>query len=180
MKTAPLTALVLGGFLTLLSGQAFAASTVTEAFLANVKPNLAFLDASGRLAADRAKAPAVRTYAQGGAAEAATVADALDHRPVMVADAGVITGRSVAAAQDGLGQAANGRQPLGRADLDGLAKLSGRKFLDAFWLKQLDALSQLRADYQSYAERGDDPALVAMAQRELRAVERRLTLLTKI
>ena len=53
----------------------------------------------------------------------------------------------------GLGQAANGRAPLGRADLDGLAALSGRKFLDAFWLKQLDALSQLRADYTSYAER---------------------------
>ena len=94
-----------------------------------------------------------------------------------------MTGRSVAiddAPKGGPAMAANGRAPLGRKDLDALLKLSGRKFDDALWLKQVDALSQLRADYQAYADDGDDPALAAMAQRELPKVEHRLELLSKI
>ena len=183
MKTTALTALVLAGAAALFSGQAFAASSITDAFLANVTPNVSFLEASSKLALDRSKSGSVRFYAQGEIAEVSMVADALSHPAPVVADAGTVTtGRSVAIASgaDGFGQAANGRPPLGRADLDSLRKLSGRKFLDAFWLKQLDALSQLRADYQSYAAHGDDPALVAMAQRELHAVENRLALLTRI
>ena len=179
MKIAALTAVAFAGLVALSTGQASAASSITDAFLANVTPNLAFLDASSRIALDHAKAAAVQGYARGEMTETAAVAEALGSRATVVADAGeVATGRSVAV--EGLGQAANGRAPLGRTDLDGLAKLSGRKFLDAYWLKQLDALSQLRADYQAYAARGDDPALVAMAQRELRNVENRLALLTKI
>ena len=170
---------------------AHAASPITEAFLANVRPNVEFLDRSSKLAADKSDSAAVRDYAQGELADAVKTASLIDRwAPGMTAVASaapvdanaLITGRSVSVdgPTGGLGQAANGRAPMGSKDLDALAKLSGRKFLDAFWLKQLDALSQLRADYQAYADDGDDAALVAMAQRSLPEVEHRLALLSKI
>ena len=163
---------------------ASAASLITDAFMANVKPNVAFLEQSSKLALGRSTSAPVLAYAQTGAADATRLAEAVSN-VVPTAEASLntemLTGRSVAIdGETGLGQAANGRKPRGDKDLANLTALSGRKFLDAYWLDQLDALSQLRADYEKYAEDGDDPALVAMAKRELPAVEHRLALLSKI
>ena len=179
------TALVVMAF-----APAKAASPITEAFLANVRPNVEFLDRSSKLATERSASAAVREYAQGEMADAINTATLIERwAPARIAVASaapdanaLITGRSVSVdgLTGGMGQAANGRSPMGDKDLDALAKLSGKKFLDAFWLKQLDALSQLRADYRAYADDGDDAALVAMAQRALPEVEHRLALLSKI
>ena len=95
-----------------------------------------------------------------------------------------ITGLAFMAANLGaleiLGQAANGRTALGRGGVASLAQLRGRGFDDALWLKQVDALSQLRADYRAYADDGDDTALSKLAERELPRVEARLAALSKM
>ena len=107
----------------------------------------------------------------------------MNHVAIASNDSAVLmTGRSVAidGPTAGLGQSANGRQPLGEADVASLAKLNGRKFNDAFWVAQVDALSQLRADYQAYIDDGDDSTLIAMAKGELSKVEARLAALSKI
>ena len=192
MKTITLRALTVAG-LALAAAPAFAASSaspMTEAFLANVKPNVDFLDRSSHLAADRTSDAAVRTYARAEAGDAVRTAELLKgvapnsgRTAVASADSAVLmTGRSVAidGPTAGLGQSANGRQPLGDVDVASLAKLNGRKFNDAFWVAQVDALSQLRADYQAYIDDGDDAALIALAKRELANVEGRLAALSKI
>lgn len=189
MRSIRLCAMLIAGIVSLAATPSFAASPITNAFKANVEANIDFLDRSARLALDKTKTAVVRDYARGAVAEAGRTADALGR--VMPADLAVasprdsealMTGRSVAI--DGVkpvaGQAANGRAPMGEKDLAALARLDGRKFDDAFWLKQLDALSQLRADYQSYADDGDDPALAALSETELTRVEQRLALLAKI
>ena len=165
---------------------ALGASAVTDLFMANVKANVAFLDQSGKLAAKHSVSVAVRSFAKAeiaasfrtaemlnGVAPAAQVAELSPDRDA------VLTGRSAAIVPP-LGQAANGRSALGQGDVATLAKLDGRSFDDALWLKQVDALSQLRADYRTYAASGDDEVLVAVAKRELPKVEARLLALSKI
>ena len=169
---------------------AFAVSPMSNAFVANVKANLDFLAKSSALGRSRATTPAARAFAAAQASDAArsdiALEDALPNggsTKLASADADVLmTGRSVAidVPTGGIAKAANGRAPLGEKDFAALAKLSGKKFDDALWLKQLDALSQLRADYQAYADDGDDPALGALADRELPKIEARLKALTKI
>ena len=168
------------------STPALAASAVTDLFMANVKANVAFLDQSGKLAASRSASPVVRDFAKAEVADAFQTAEMLDGvaPATQVAAASpdtdvVVTGRSAFTAPS-LGQAANGRTALGRGDVAGLTQLKGRKFDDALWLKQVDALSQLRADYETYAARGDDAVLVAVARRELPKVERKLLALSKL
>ncbi len=192
MKAIALRTVLLGGLFSVAIAQApaWAASPITVAFLANVKPNIVFLDRSSRLAVDRSSSATLRAYAQDEVPEVTRSAQLLNGTAPNVqpsafasADANaLVTGRSVSVdgPTGGAGQSANGRQPLGEADVVDLSKMSGRKFTDAFWLKQVDALSQLRADYQAYVDDGDDSALVAMAKRELIVVEHRLALLSKI
>ncbi len=162
---------------------------MSEAFLANVRPNVVFLDRSSRLAADHTGDVALRSYARAESLDAVRTVELLKgvapakQTAVASNDSAVLmTGRSVAidGPTAGPGQSANGRQPLGEADVASLTKLSGRKFNDAFWVAQVDALSQLRADYQAYIDDGDDAALIAMAKRELRSVEDRLAALSKV
>ena len=193
MKFAGLGAVLLLGAMSLnAASSANAASPITSAFLANVNRNVDFLHQSSELATVHARSGAFQAYARGEAVESVKTAEALSSigaaRPTMVAqvepaDTGALmTGRSVAidAAKGVPGQAANGRAPLGAQDVAALGKLSGKAFDDAFWLKQVDALCQLRADYQAYLDDGDDASLVALAKRELPAVERRLAVLAKI
>ena len=165
---------------------AFAASTVTDLFMANVRANVAFLDQSGKLASTHSTSTAVRSFARVEIADAFRTAEMLNGvaPPVQFAEASpdrdvVITGRSAAVVPP-LGQAANGRTALGAGDVEDLAALKGRSFDDALWLKQVDALSQLRADYETYAASGDDEVLVAVAKRELPKVEARLASLSRI
>lgn len=169
------------------------ASPITKALVANVKTNLDFLDQSAALASTRARKADMRTFARNERSDASEMTASLQAALPVSADAEVamlaprdadalMTGRSVAVdvPPGGPAQAANGRAPMGEADLAQLGKLSGKAFDDAFWLKTLDALSQLRADYQAYLDDGDDPALVALAKRQLPAVERRLAALAKV
>ena len=189
MNKIRLCAAVLASALSLTVAPAFAASPISSAFMANVRANLDFLARSSELAVGHAASSAARDFARSEAADVARTSVALDEaRPsegtkLAAADTdALMTGRSVAidAPIGGPAKAANGRAPLGAKDLDALAKLSGKTFDDALWLKQVDALSQLRADYQAYADDGDDPALGAMAERELPKVEARLAALSKI
>ena len=190
MKSIRLAAAALVGMLALAGSPAFAASPMSNAFVANVKANLDFLAKAGDLGRTRAGTEGAKAFAEAEAADAArsdvALAEAMPSSgttKLASADSDVLmTGRSVAidVPVGGMPKAANGRSPLGDKDLAALAKLSGKKFDDALWLKQLDALSQLRADYQAYADDGDDPALGALAERELPKVEARLRALTKI
>ena len=174
----------------LLSAPVLAASPISNAFLANVQANVDFLAKSSQLALDRSTSRPARAFAQAEAADSARMNVALNEaKPaegatkLAAADTdALMTGRSVAidVPVGGRAKAANGRSPLDGNDLDALSKLSGKKFDDALWLKQVDALSQLRADYQAYADDGDDPALGALAERELPKVEARLAALSKI
>ena len=169
-----------------------AASPMTDAFLANAGVNIGFLDRSSRLALDHSDAGAVRSFARAEAQEAAKVASALGEsvpaeRPSKVAAEegdGIQTGRSVAVdeapASEASDLAANGRTPIGQADVAQLKRLNGRAFDNLYWEKQLDALSQLESDYRTYITHGDDPALVALSQRELPKIMNRLASLTKI
>ena len=189
MITIRLGAAFLVGALAVSANPAFAASPISNAFIANVQANVDFLAQSSRIALDRSTSVVLRGFAQTEAADAVRIDMALaEARPsegtkLAAADTdALMTGRSVAidAPTGGPAKAANGRSPMGRADLAVLGKMSGKKLDDALWLKQVDALSQLRADYQAYADDGDDPALAALAQRELPKVEARLAALSKI
>lgn len=177
-----------------MTAPAFAASPITEAFLANVRPNVEFLQRSSRIAADRAATPQTRDYARGEADEITRTSVALevfsvsDHRFAVAAATvgtdGVLTGRSahvdVPVEPAGLGQSANTRMPMGADELATLRTLSGKSFDDFYWTAQVDALSQLRADYRQYMSAGDDSALRDLARRELPKVEHQLLLLSKI
>ena len=169
---------------------AFAASPISNAFMANVKANVDFLAKSSQLSAERSTSSAARDFARDQAAEASRTELALnDATPtdgsakLAAVDTGALmTGRSVSidAPTGGQAKAANGRVPMGGRDIAAIAKLSGKSFDDTLWLKQVDALSQLRADYQAYVDDGDDPALAKMAERELPKVKARLEALSKI
>lgn len=177
---------------TLASAPASAASATTAAFLSNLGSNVDFLDRSSRTALDHSSAAAVRSFARAEAQEAAKVASALgDAMPadyaskVAAVDAdGLLTGRSVAVDEVAGGEtggiAANGRSPLGRAELTQLMGTTGASFDNLYWEMQLDALSQIESDYRTYIASGDDAALVALSKRELPKIMKRLVDLTKI
>ncbi|MBE7219567.1 MAG: DUF4142 domain-containing protein [Caulobacteraceae bacterium] len=176
------------GVLSLPASPALAASPISNAFVANVQANLDFLAQSSRMASERADTNAMKTFAADQLADAERTHVALDEvRPatgkLAAADTdALMTGRSVAidAPTGGPAKSANGRAPLGDYDISSLSELKGKAFDDALWLKQVDALSQLRADYRAYADDGDDPALSKLAERELPKVEARLAALSKL
>ena len=190
MNKIRLAAVALVGALAVSATPVFAASPMSNAFVANVKANLDFLAKASELGQARASSAGARAFARDEASDAArsdvALAEAMPSEgatKLAAADTDVLmTGRSVAIDQPvgGIAKAANGRSPMGTKDLAALAKLSSKAFDNALWLKQLDALSQLRADYQAYADDGDDPALGALADRELPKIESRLKALTKI
>lgn len=177
------------GVLSLPASPAFAASPISNAFVANVQANLDFLAQAGRMASDRADTSAVKSFAADQLADSERTHVALDAaRPaggagLAAADTdALMTGRSVAidAPTGGPAKSANGRAPLGAYDISSLSELKGKAFDDALWLKQVDALSQLRADYRAYADDGDDPALSKLAEQELPKVEARLAALSRL
>ncbi len=65
---------VIVSFSTVVSARA--ASPITDAFLANVRPNVEFLDHSSKLAAEKSASAAVHDYAQSESAEAVFTASA--------------------------------------------------------------------------------------------------------
>lgn len=162
---------------------AFAASPMTTAFVANLVPNLDFLERSSRLALDHAGASGLHSFAAAEVDQipsATAVAQWFDPglKVAQAADlAPLQTGRSVAT---GAKAPVDPRTPLGRAELDALAKLQGKAFDDLYWEKQVDALKQVESDYATYIAVGDDPVLRALATRELPKVRQRLQALTRL
>ena len=223
MKTMTKLATVLATGSLLISGAlpAFAASAATEAFVANVQPNVDFLNSASRLALKTSTNARIRTFAKAEAIEQTIAGNSLVaynetntsrgeavalgvnpavgplgpiggivNLPLNVA-AGVttgvtdgvgdvLTGRSVAldpvaAAPMAAPPAVTGRLlPAGKNDLDRLEALKGARFDNLYVATQRDALRQLTTLYTDYIANGDDPALRALASRELPSVERRL------
>ena len=189
MTSFKLRAAVLSGLLALTAAPAFAASPISNAFVANVQANLDFLAQSSQMAVDHGKSVSARAFAADQLADAERSHGALNAAQpaggaaLSAADTdALMTGRSVAidTPAGGPAKSANGRAPLGDHDLSSLSELKGKAFDDALWLKQVDALSQLRADYRAYADDGDDTALIKLAERELPRVEARLAALSKM
>ena len=195
---------------------AFAASAATDAFVANVHPNVDFLDNSSRLAMTNASSSKLRAFAHDEATDqtlagnqlvawtqtrtatgvaattgvpvvgegvAPVVAAPLDVAEGVTTGVGdVLTGRSVAidVPLDApvitvTRTAAPGTLlPSEETDMSRLRAMSGRRF-DAFYkTTQTDALRQLVTLYTDYMRDGDDPALRAMAARQLPIVRHRL------
>ena len=70
--------------------------------------------------------------------------------------------------------------PAGQDDLARLRGLSGRQFDALYKATQGDALRQLVVLYRGYAADGDDPALRAIAARELPHVEARIAQVSRL
>ncbi len=169
---------------------ALAASPATDVFLANLAPNVDFLDQSSRFALTNSKNARVHDFALVQAREQTLAANAIDEwrqgnaagsQPGRQAsgDGPLLTGRS-AAVEGRSAAVADQRMPMGQEDLDSLEGLSGGDFDEQYRVKQRDALRQVEADYQDYIARGDDPMLLALASRELPKVRQRLMLLGRI
>ena len=159
---------------------AHAASPATEAFLANVMPNVDFLDRSSRMALENSKSARVKEFARGQAADQTVAANALYDitKGAPAAMEQLQTGRSVAV--DGqVRPIIDNRLPLGQEDLDSIEGLNGIEFDEAFRAKQRDALNQVKTDYETYLATGDDPALKAVAAKELPKVKKQIAALTK-
>ena len=191
MKSIRFSAVILAAAVAFAAqSPARASSQITSAFLANLQTNVAFLDKSSRVAADHAQNGDIRAFASGEITEQSQLASGLNNlMPLIASTDAVVTGRSVAidgqtgpdaVAPETSSQAANGRAPMVQQDVSKLAGMSGHAFDNLYWQQQLDALSQIEADYRAYIANGDDPVLVAMAKTELPKIVRRLELLSKI
>ena len=231
MKSSALLAgVVASASLLALAGPAACASPATDAFVANVRPNVDFLDRSSRLALDKSSTGAVRAFAHREAMEQTVAANSLvawtqtntargedvalgrplqgsvaappapagDLAAVPFGIAGdvtngvgdLVTGRSVAidrpltvtpnaTAPDA--PTLGGRLlPAGADDLSRLQAMSGRQFDALYRSTQLDSLRQLATLYRDYAANGDDPALRAMARRELPRINARIVGLRRL
>lgn len=161
-----------------LTGHAAAASASTEAFLANVAPNVDFLDRSSRMALQNSKSPRLKDFARSQATTQTLAANAIFDVSSKLADAPVQSGRSVATGT--MAASVDARLPLGQEDLDSIEGLNGIEFDEAFRAKQRDALLQIQSDYETYLASGDDPALKAIAAKELPEVRKKLATLSKI
>lgn len=154
-----------------------AASPATEAFLANVTPNVDFLDRSSRMALENSGSLRLKDFARGQATSQTMAANALFDATTKLADAPVQTGRSVSTASVA---PVDARLPLGQEDLDSIEGLKGVEFDEAFRAKQRSALMQVQTDYETYLATGDDVALKAIAEKALPDVKRKIAALSKI
>lgn len=205
------TLLAVGSLFVVGAGaQAMANSAMTDAFVANVSPNVDFLDRSSRMALDKTRNPGVRAFAHREALEQTIAANSLVAwtqantvpgaavalgTPVIpvagvlvvpteapAATAQVVTGRSVAEDRP-LTVTRAPRETTGSGTGDTLAQLSaldGREFDALYRSTQGNSLRQLRAIYTDYAQHGDDAGLRAMAIRELPKINRRLSELRRL
>ena len=157
-----------------------ATSPVTARFLDNVTPNVDFLDRSSRIAILDTKDTKLRDYAKATATDATNTANALYDwsqagKTGNGAEAPLQTGRSAA-----VDQVPDNRLPRGQEDIDALYGSEGVEFSTQYRQAQIDALTQVQADYQDYIAHGDDPTLKALAVRELPKVTKRLAAAQKI
>ena len=209
-----------------ISTSAFAASAMSEAFVANVRPNVDYLDLSSRAALDQSSSPAIRSFAYSEAKEQTITGNSLvawtqtnTARGEAVALGSPVTG-PLAPVTDlavlplnvatgvttgvttGVGDVLTGRSvavdaplvvtpapqpPVGsqllpseQDDLARLKTMNSHDFNVLYKSTQLDALRQLATLYRDYERDGDDPALRAIAARELPRVTRRIAELRRL
>ena len=227
-RSTVLVGIVASASLLALAGPAAAASSATDAFVANVRPNVNYLDDASRLALDKSKSPAVRAFAHREAMEQTIAGNSLVAwtqtntargedvalgRPLPgsatplapVADLAAVPLDVVGDVTNGVGALATGRSvaidrpltvtpnvdrnaptlggqllPSDAEDMSRLRDLSGREFDALYRSTQLDSLRQLSVLYREYAANGDDPALQALARRELPKVNARIVELRKL
>ena len=191
-KVSTFAVLVVAGF-TLAGSVApvSAASAVTTAFIDDVTPNVDLLDRSSRLALNNSQDAHIRAFARAEATEQTLTANDFydwsqaDARRVLVAtngsvsEDGVITGRSVAIDKPVI--AVPEQMPSSnQEDVDRLYGLTGKEFDQAYKAVQVTALKGLVVSYQEYITNSDEPALKAIATRELTKINRRLVELDRL
>lgn len=175
-----------------------AASSASRAFLANLIPNVDFLDRSSRFALDNSKNARLRAFALSEAREQTRAADALydwtlaNAHPMTASTApaegldktptgSIKPAWPAFAPTDGkAGGKTDDRVPLGQEDIDSLEGLEGQAFDAEYKEKQRGALEQVEADYRDYLAKGDDLALLVLAKRELPRITKRRASLGKI
>ena len=197
-----------------VSAPALAASAQSDAFVANVRPNVNFIDVSSRMALDKSPSRAVRGFAYREARDSTITANSLvawtqtntlrgeavaigtpvlpvlplaaDLAFTSVAVAGgIVTGRSVGIdtplTVQPVATPVSGRLlPSEQDDMSRLQARSGRDFDILYKSTQLDALRQLSTLYSDYQVNGDDPALRAIAVRELPKINARISELRRL
>ncbi len=171
-----------------------AAEEITPAqYVANVRQHVAFLDQASKLAADRASHDKLRSFAKAQAEEQEAVSKDLQvweagqptgglTSPMAVAsteDGGLattsdtlITGRSAAIDQKddtGVLMASPGVVVMPQ-----LSNLKGESFDELYETTQATSLKELQGLYEAYSMTGNDPALRALALRELPRVKQRI------
>ncbi len=171
-----------------------AASTETDAFVANVRLNAFFLSRSSSLANDRSENTSLRAFADQEANAEEIVVETIDRRtapeiaqtaPVTVASNDLVTGRSVAVDQAPLDDTfaappgSGALMPAAMITLDRLSASKGHAFDTLYKATQVNALRQLAGFYDAYSMTGDDPALKQMARSELAATNERMAELAR-
>jgi len=177
-------------------------SNRTAAFVANVVPNVNFLNDSSRMALDRSSNPVIRREAYRIALEQTIAGNSMtawaDTNPPLMTGRSAYTGDPITGLATlplnvivGVGNTVTGGNIVasgdGRAllrsqseDLSRLSASSGASF-DIFYRDtQLDSLRQLATLYTDYAAVGDDPALRNLAQSELPKIRMRIKELNRI
>jgi predicted outer membrane protein len=170
---------------------AHAASSITNAFITDVNPNVDLLDRSSRLALDNSQNAKLRAFAKSEARQETLVANAIydwtqaDAHPVAVASneqagtGAILTGRSVAIDKPKV--AIPEQMPsANQEDIDRLYGLTGGEFDAAYKAVQVTAIKALIVSYQEYITNSDEPALKAIATQELPKLNQRLAELDKI
>ncbi len=177
----------------------------TERFLANLVPNVDFLDRSSRFALTNSKDARLKKYAFDEARDQTLAANDLydwsqaSGLSAMSAIAGKAwqghgsgadldrtptgsTPTSGAAQTPAYNEpvATDDRLPRGQEDLDSLEGLEGSDFDSEYKEKQKDALSQIQTDYSDYLAHGDDPRLLDLARRQLPQVKKQIEALRKL
>jgi predicted outer membrane protein len=177
-------------------------SAKTAGFVANVVPNVNFLNEASRLALSNSGNVRVRQIAHRVASQETLAGNAmtawaetnppimtgrsayggalspitgLPATPINIIIGNGLTAGAIVASSDG--------HILLRSQADDLARLSalqGRDFDSLYKQTQIDALQQLAMVYGDYAAGGDDPALVAFAARELPKTRARILELNRI
>jgi predicted outer membrane protein len=184
------------------AGASVIQSNRTAAFVANVIPNVNFLNDSSRMALDRSSNPLIRREAHKIAVEQTIAGNSMT--AWADTNAPVMTGRSAYSGDPliglaslplnviiGVGNGVTGGNIVasndGRAllrsqseDLSRLAGSSGASFDSLYRDTQLDSLRQLATLYTDYVATGDDPALRNLAQSELPKIRMRIRDLNRI
>jgi predicted outer membrane protein len=202
--TAPVTAAgqIVNAPIALATGAPVIQSNRTAAFVANIIPNINFLNDSGRMALDRSSNPMIRREAHKIAVEQTIAGNSMtawaDTNPPVMTGRSAYSSDSIAGLASlplnmiiGVGNTVTGGNIVassdGRAllrsqseDLSQLSASSGASFDILYRDTQLDSLRQLVTLYTDYAATGDDPALRNLARFELPKIKMRIKELDRI